>query len=105
MKYYLVTRFGGIPLNRLVNTIGHKGCTIKLHSVECSRRHASIIFLRDNSLKIRNESRSNYIYVNDVKLLPNDSLILVPGDVLSFAGEETFKLYCGDIILDLTASL
>lgn len=43
-------------------------CHTKLKSPYCSRRHASIIFLVDGRLRIKNHSSSNFIFVNDVKL-------------------------------------
>lgn len=104
MDYHLVTRFGAILLDRTVNSIGRERCAVKLYSKHCSRRHAVIMYLSDGSIKIKNQSMYNYIFVNDQKVVPNQSCILAEGDLISFSGVETFKLYRGDICVDLTLS-
>lgn len=100
-KYFLVTRFGAVPLDRFVTTIGRTNCNIKLHSAACSHRHGSFIFLPDGSLKLKNHSSTNLIFINDAKLEPGCYSIVSVGDVVSFSGVETFKI-CDE---DITANL
>lgn len=91
-QFFLMTKYGAIPLNDFVTKIGRLRCHLKLHSAECSSWHGSIIIRADRKIKLINHSTSKHIFINDIKINPNESSYLEIGDVISFSGVETFKL-------------
>lgn len=99
--YYFISKFGAIKLNPIITTIGRKNGHIKLHSLGCSDRHASVIIKPDRSVKLINHSRSNCVFVNDHELVPGQSIVLTPGDVINFSGDEPFKFVDSVDTIDL----
>lgn len=93
---YFITRFGAISL-QLVTRVGTGNCLIKLTNELCSRRHATIIDLPDGSVIIRNDSATQLVYINDEPLSCGTRSIITHGDLISFAGVETFKFHMGPI--------
>lgn len=96
MVYYLVNKFGAIKLTKLVTRVGRRNCDICLRSLACSDRHGSIIQRSDDTLVIINHSFDEFISINDYRLDPGQSITLSAGDIISFSGDETFKLVEAD---------
>lgn len=91
MVFFLVTKFGAILLTKLVTRVGRCNSDVKLHSLACSQRHGSIIQRSDGTVVIINHSDDEFIFINDYRLEPAQSITLSSGDVLSFSGDESFR--------------
>lgn len=96
MVFFLVNKFGAIKLTKLVTRVGRRNCDICLHSLACSDRHGSIIQRSDGTIVIINHSSEEFVFINDYKLDPGQSISLSAGDIISFSGDETFKLVEAD---------
>lgn len=96
MVYFLVNKFGAIKLTKLVTRVGRRNSDVCLHSLACSDRHGSIIQRSDGTVVIINHSFDEFIFINDYKLDPGQSISLTTGDIISFSGDETFKLVEAD---------
>jgi len=91
MVFFLVNKFGAIQLTKLVTRVGRLNSDVRLHSLACSDRHGSIIQRADGIVVIINHSPDEFIFINDYKLEPGQSISLSPDDIISFSGDETFK--------------
>lgn len=96
--FFLVNKFGAIKLTKLVTRVGRRNCDIRLHSLACSNRHGSIIQRADNTIIIINHSVDEFIFVNDCKVEPGQSFLLAAHDIISFSGDDTFKIFEADHI-------
>lgn len=93
MPYFLINKFGAIQLTKVITSVGRKkNSDIHLMSLDCSMDHARIILRSDNSVVISNRSEHKIFFINDFDLLPNQKHPLCAGDIISFAGVESFKL-------------
>lgn len=97
MVFFLINKFGAIKLTKLVTRIG-RCCEsdVRLRSLACSDRHGSIIQRADDTLVIINHSPDEFIFINDYKLEPAQSISLSPDDIISFSGDEIFKIIEAD---------
>lgn len=92
MPYFLINKFGAIELTKIITSVGRrKNSDIHLMSLECSVDHARIILCSDNSVVISNRSEDEKIFINDFDVHPNQRHPLHVGDIISFAGVESFK--------------
>lgn len=104
MVFFLVNKFGAIKLTKLVTRIGRRDSDIRLHSLACSDRHGSIIQRPDDTLVIINHSFGKFIFVDDYKLDPGQSISLSAGDIISFSGDETFKFVEADRLSSISVA-
>lgn len=91
MVYFLINRFGAIQLTEYVTRLGRRNCDIRLYSLACSYRHASIIQRADDTVSIINHSDDEPIFINRTEIEPGQSVALIHGDTISFSGDDTFK--------------
>lgn len=98
MYYFLITKYGAIKLTKWVTRVGRQHCDIHLSSLSCSSRHGSIIQRSDGLLTIINHSPDEFIYINEYRLDPGQSIALSHGDVISFSGDEFFKIVHSDVL-------
>lgn len=86
-----MNKFGAILLSKYVTRLGRRNCDIRLYSLACSNRHASIIQRADDTVSIINHSDDEPIFINRIEIVPGQSIALLHGDTISFCGDNAFQ--------------